>query len=319
MEFQNKYFITGCAGFIGSNLAESLINKGATVIGLDNFDDYYAREIKEKNLEQLLKSKNFSFIEGDIRDRDLLRKTMDNSIYAVVHLAGKAGVRPSIQNPMLYQSVNIEGTNCILEAMREIGLKKIAFASSSSVYGNNKKIPFQESDVVDFPISPYAATKKAGELICHTYHHLFGFDVACLRFFTVYGPRQRPEMAINLFTRQINNSEEIAMFGNGDSARDYTYIDDIVQGIEVVLQNLNGYKIYNLGESETTTLKSLIEKIALALDKTPIIKQMPQQQGDVDITFADISEAKKIGYNPQTPISSGIQKYVDWFLKNNTK
>lgn len=315
MSDRKTILITGCAGFIGSNLAEKLISNGNYIIGIDNFDSYYSREIKEKNISQLVSSSNFKIIEDDIRNQKVMENLISESDI-IIHLAARAGVRPSIENPMLYQSVNIEGTNVILEAMRKLN-KKLIFASSSSVYGNNKSIPFSEKDSVDFPISPYAATKKSGELLCYTYHHLFGIDVACLRFFTVYGPRQRPEMAIHLFTDLIEKVLEIKMFGDGSTARDYTYIDDIIQGIECVIENLKGYNIYNFGENQTTTLKELINIISKKLGKNPIIKTMPSQPGDVENTFADISKAKTIGYNPQTKINEGIDKFVKWYKENS--
>jgi len=310
-----KVFLTGGAGFIGSNMAQMLLNKGFEVISIDNFDDFYDRSIKEENLAELNKSSKFKNIEGDIRDSGLIMDLFkEHNFDLVVHLAAKAGVRPSLEQPALYYDVNLNGTVNILEAMKATGVKKMAFASSSSVYGNNKKVPFSEKDAVDHPISPYAASKKAGELLCHTYHHLHGFDISCLRFFTVYGPKQRPEMAIHNFVRKVDEGEAITMFGDGSSERDYTYIEDITQGIMASIDNLGGYKIYNLGESNTISLADLITEIEKALSKKAIINQLPMQPGDVNRTFADISIAKEeIGYSPTTPIKEGIPKFVAWY------
>ncbi len=308
------YLVTGAAGFIGSHLVETLLEEGHRVVGLDNFDHFYDPEVKRRNVERALAFPRFRLVEGDIRDLELVEGLLaDERISTVVHLAARAGVRPSIEQPMLYTSVNLDGTSSILEAMRRRGVSRLLFASSSSVYGNNESLPFRETDNVDHPISPYAATKKAGELLCHTYHHLFGIDVACLRFFTVYGPRQRPEMAIHKFTRMMAAGEEIPMYGDGSSARDYTYIDDIVQGILAIDRNFTGYRIINLGESETTTLARLIELIADELGVTPRIDAMPLQPGDVRITYADIDAARALGYAPVTRIEEGIGKFVRWY------
>lgn len=314
------YLITGAAGFIGSHLAERLVRDGAAVIGLDNFDDFYDPAIKRRNVEWLLTRPEFQLAEGDIRDgelvEDLLRR---NNVRTVVHLAARAGVRPSIQHPKLYQAVNVEGTASVLEAMRGAGVTRLLLASSSSVYGNNPTAPFRETDNVDNPISPYAATKKACELLAYTYHHLYGFDVACLRFFTVYGPRQRPEMAIHKFTDLMARGEEVPMFGDGSAVRDFTYIDDIVQGICAIDATLAGYRILNLGESQTTTLRELIGMIAGALGVEPRIRTCPAQPGDVNLTFADISAARALGYNPQTPIAEGVVKFAEWYRGNAGK
>jgi UDP-glucuronate 4-epimerase len=307
--------VTGTAGFIGSHLSETLLKQGRNVVGYDNFDPFYDRDIKEGNLSALRTHDRFTLVEGDIRDREKLAETFQKfGITEVVHLAALAGVRPSIAEPYRYQEVNVWGTSAILECIRDFGVDNFVFASSSSVYGENDKVPFAESDRVDNPISPYAATKKAGELICHAYHHLYGFPVTCLRFFTVYGPRQRPDLAIAKFTKLIDNDVPIPFFGDGSTRRDYTYIDDIIQGVVAALEKRSPYAIFNLGESETTTLVELVKAIESALGKEAIIDRQPSQPGDVPITYADISLAKaELGYQPTTKIAEGIPKYVEWY------
>lgn len=310
--------ITGAAGFIGSNTSEFFVGSGHKVIGIDNFDSYYEREIKERNIENLLKNPDFRFHEADIRNKDQMNDIFSESrIEAVIHLAARAGVRPSIEHIEEYYDVNINGTVCLLETMKKHNVKKMLFASSSSVYGNNPVIPFSEDQNVDNPISPYASTKKSGELLCHVYYHLYGFDITCLRFFTVYGPRQRPDLAIHKFTDLIWSGKPVPFYGDGSTARDYTYIDDIVNGIYLSLNNIGGYQIYNLGGSQTTDLKTMVESIEKILGKSAILKKLPVQMGDVTVTYADISKARKqIGYNPEIPFSKGIVLFVDWFLKN---
>ncbi len=307
--------ITGGAGFIGSHLSETLLKQGHFIVCLDNFNDYYDPKIKRRNIQEILSKKNYKLIEGDILDLSLLREIFRKyNIDVIIHLAARAGVRPSIKEPLLYQKVNVEGTTNLLEMAKDFKIKKFIFGSSSSVYGKNKKIPFSEDDPVDHPISPYAATKKAGELICYTYHHLYNLPVSCLRFFTVYGPRQRPDMAIHKFTRLIFYGENVPMFGQGDTRRDYTYITDIIDGICKAMEHCHSYHIYNLGESKTIELRQLINLIAETLGKKPKIQVLPMQPGDVPITYADISRAKQeIGYNPQVNIEAGIQKFVEWF------
>lgn len=314
-----KVLITGAAGFIGSSLADDLLAKGFSIMGIDNFDSFYMRDIKETNISNALKHNLYSFQEGDIRDMEFL-----NSCFSgfrpdiVIHLAAKAGVRPSIKNPASYYDVNVNGTLNMLEAMRKNKIGRMLFASSSSVYGNNKKIPFAESDNVDFPVSPYAASKKACELLCHTYHHLFDMDIFCLRFFTVYGPRQRPDLAINKFTRALLNDEPITLFGDGSTSRDYTHISDILQGIEQAMENLKGFGIFNLGESNAISLKELVALLENSTGKKADIKYLPMQDGDVLRTFADISRAKSVlGYNPVVNIADGISNYVEWVRVNN--
>jgi len=315
--------VTGGAGFIGSTLCEKLIALNQKIICIDNFNNFYNPLIKKNNIANLTKDKNFVLYEADICNRNSLKKIFEeNKIDLVVHLAAMAGVRPSIENPLLYEKVNIEGTINILECLRENNIKKMIFASSSSVYGGNKKIPFSEEDKVDNPISPYAATKKAGELICYTYHHLYDITTYCLRFFTVYGPRQRPEMAIHKFTRQIFSSNEISMFGDGSTSRDYTYIDDIVTGVINCMQNIKGYEIINLGNSRPTSLINLIKLLEKASKKQAVIKKEQMKPGDVFTTFADISKASKlINYSPETSIEEGINKFILWYkqMKENGK
>jgi len=308
--------VTGGAGFIGSQLIEKLLLQNHKIICLDNFDDYYDPLIKRKNIERANLEKGYRLIIGDIRDVSVLNSCFKcNKIDVVVHLAARAGVRPSIQQPELYYDVNVIGTLRLLEAMHASGVKKLVFGSSSSVYGNNTKVPFSESDPVDNPISPYAATKKVGELLCHTYYHLYGFDVFCLRFFTAYGPRQRPEMAIHKFAKNIMDNEPITMFGDGSTMRDYTFVDDIVQGIVSSIHKVNGYEIINLGESNTIMLAKLISLLEEKLGKKAIVNKLPEQLGDVKLTNADITKAKKmIAYNPKTSIEEGLSAFVQWFL-----
>jgi len=310
--------ITGAAGFIGSHVSEALLGSGWRVIGVDNFDAFYDPAIKQRNLSRCRESSNFSLIEADIRDAAAIERAMDVRPDVVVHLAARAGVRPSIEQPVLYQDVNINGTLVILEAMRKAGVGRLVFASSSSVYGNNRKVPFSEDDNVDYPISPYAASKKAGELICHTYHHLYGLDIFCLRFFTVYGERQRPDLAIHKFCRLIERGEPIPVFGDGSMMRDHTYIGDIVDGVTKAIDTCKGYRIFNLGESEPVSLSDLIAAIEQALGKKAEIKRLPVQPGDVERTCADISRAKsELGYRPTTPLSKGLPRFVQW-LRDNT-
>ena len=315
------YLITGGAGFIGSSLADDLLEKNNRVVVIDNFCDFYDPKIKENNIKNALNKENYKLYRGDIRDKDLLNKIFnENNIDIVVHLAAMAGVRPSIENPVLYQEVNCLGTQNILECMREKKIMNLVMASSSSVYGNSKTVPFKESDIVDFAISPYAATKKANEVMTHVYHKLYNMNVIMLRFFTVYGPRQRPDLAINKFTRLMLEGKKIPMFGDGSTSRDYTYIGDIVDGIErsvnYCLNNSNVYEILNLGNSSPVSLKEMINIIGKCLNVVPDIEELPMQPGDVDRTFACIDKAKDmIGYNPQTPFEEGIKKFVKWYRR----
>ena len=308
-------FVTGTAGFIGSHVAEALLARGDRVCGLDNFDPFYDRRIKERNLSPLSGDPSFSFLEGDIRDASALARWGEGTPPdALIHLAAKAGVRPSVADPVGYSDVNINGTIRMLEWARERRVPKILFASSSSVYGGNTKVPFSEDDFVDHPVSPYAATKKGGELLCHTYCHLYGMNVAALRFFTVYGPRQRPEMAIHKFTRRILDGKEIDLYGDGSSRRDYTYIEDVVSGVLGALTAPPGYRVYNLGESATISLSDLVALIEKACGKAAVRNFMPPQPGDVQLTYADISRAREeIGYDPRTPIGRGVALFVEWY------
>lgn len=316
------YFITGGAGFIGSSLTEKLLKENNKVIAIDNFCDFYSPKIKEKNIREFEQNENYKIYRKDIRDRQAIKEIFDeNNIDVVMHLAAMAGVRPSIENPILYQEVNCMGTQNILEEMREHNIKNLVMASSSSVYGNCKEVPFRENMVVDYAISPYAATKKANEVMTHVYHKLFGMNVIMLRFFTVYGPKQRPDLAINKFTRLMLEDKEIPMFGDGTTSRDYTYIDDIVDGIikscEYTMQHQNVYEILNLGNSAPISLQEMIQTIGQVVGTKPKIKQLPMQQGDVDRTYADIEKAKKmINYTPKTSFKDGIHKFVAWYKEN---
>lgn len=316
------YLITGGAGFIGSSLSERLIKEGNRVVAIDNFCDFYNPTIKENNVKELIKNSNFKLYRNDIRDRESVKKIFEeNNIDIVMHLAAMAGVRPSIENPVLYQDVNCMGTQNILEEMKAHNVKNLVMASSSSVYGNCKEVPFKENMIVDFAISPYAATKKANEVMTHVYHKLFDMNVIMLRFFTVYGPKQRPDLAINKFTRLMLEDKEIPMFGDGTTSRDYTYIDDIVDGIirscNYVENNNDVYEILNLGNSSPVSLKEMINIIGQAIGVKPKIKQLSMQPGDVDRTFADISKAKKlIGYNPKTSFKEGIERFIKWYKEN---
>ncbi len=311
--------VTGGAGFIGSHLVEQLLTEGHRVICLDNFDDFYDPGQKRQNLSKALLQENFRLVISDLREMEKLKEIFAaERIDQVVHLAARAGVRPSIRDPLLYAEVNVRGTLNLLETCRQFGVKKIIFASSSSVYGNNPKTPFAEEDRVDNPISPYAATKKAGELICYTYHHLYDFDIACLRYFTVYGPRQRPEMAIHYFTRLIYEEKKVPIFGDGHSRRDYTYIDDALQATMAAIKRSHGYEIYNIGESRTVSLLELVCILEERLGKKAQVEFWPPQPGDVAITFADIRKAQKmLDYSPQMSIEEGLDRFVRWFLEVN--
>ncbi len=311
--------ITGAVGFIGSHIVEKLLFIGHKVYGVDNFDPFYDRRIKEKNMESFINNPNFRFYEIDINDFKSLKQIFfENRFDIVIHLAAKAGVRPSIEDPIGYYKTNVLGTLNVLEAMKEGGCKKMIFASSSSVYGNNEKIPFSEDDRVDNPISPYAASKKAGELLCHTYHHLYGFDIFCLRFFTVYGPRQRPDLAIHKFTKLIINGKPIPFYGDGSSERDYTYIDDIVDGVICAIDKLKGYEIFNIGESRTISLIKMVQTLEKVIGKKAVLNKIPFPKGDVKKTYADITKARsKLGYNPKYSFEEGIKEFIDWYLNIN--
>jgi nucleoside-diphosphate-sugar epimerase len=315
--------VTGCAGFIGSHLSEKLLAEGNRVIGIDNFDPFYDRQIKERNLSASIGHPNFRFFEVDLADFDTLSSNLQGeSIDTIVHLAGKAGVRPSIEDPQGYIRANITATQNVLDVMKDKGIKKLAFASSSSVYGNTRETPFHEGQDVSNPISPYAFTKKACELINYTYHSLYDLDIINLRFFTVFGPRQRPDLAIHKFTRLILSGEEIPMFGDGSTSRDYTYYEDTVAGIRGAINYLNSnekvYEIINLGNNQPVKLSDMIAAIEKACGVKANIKQLPMQAGDVDITFANIEKAKRLlDYNPHYSFDEGVQNFVDWYRQIN--
>ncbi len=312
-----KVLVTGAAGFIGSHLCERLLTDGWTVVGVDNFDDFYDPQIKRGNISDCLQDENFGLIEADICDCAAMDKTVGDGVEIIVHLAALAGVRPSIARPLLYADVNVNGTMVMLEAANKHKVGKFVFGSSSSVYGNNEKVPFSEEDNVDFPISPYAATKKAGELICHTYHHLYGINITCLRYFTVYGPRQRPDLAIHKFAKLIEQDKPIPVYGDGTMMRDFTYIDDIIDGTVAAMGKCEGFHIYNLGESKPITVNDLVSEIENALGKKAVQEYQPPQPGDVERTYADISKAaKELGYNPSTSIQLGLKNFTAWLRKN---
>jgi UDP-glucuronate 4-epimerase len=312
--------VTGAAGFIGSHVCEKLLSSNFSVVGIDNFDPFYDPEIKRRNLQNFQDHPHFEFYETTITDMPAMEKVFSQHHFShIVHLAAKAGVRPSIEQPIAYKTANIDGTLNLLEMARLHKIDRFIFASSSSVYGNNRKIPFSENDPVDNPISPYAATKKAGELICYTYHHLYKINISALRFFTVYGPRQRPEMAIHKFTRQIDSGEPVQLYGYGRLKRDFTYIDDILQGVMSVIEKVRGYEIFNLGESQTISTSQLIDVIEQKLGKKAVRVEVETQPGDVDITFADISKAQRLlDYSPNTSIENGVAKFMEWYLARKT-
>jgi UDP-glucuronate 4-epimerase len=355
-----KALVTGAAGFIGSHLCERLLGLGWTVAGIDNFDDFYDPQIKRRNIAVCLKNKSFQLIEADIRNSTAMDKAVgaprvrgdklarqtngglapaEAGVEIIVHLAARAGVRPSIAQPLLYADVNINGTMVLLQLAKKHNVAKFIFGSSSSVYGNPRLpgygsdlrrderggglapaeagVPFSEDDNVDFPISPYAATKKAGELICHTYHHLYGIAITCLRFFTVYGPRQRPDLAIHKFAKLIEQGRPIPVYGDGTAMRDFTYIDDIIDGTVAAINRLtihdSRFTIYNLGHSHPITVNDLITEIEKALGKKAIKEYVPAQPGDVERTYADITKAaRELGYKPRTTIEEGLARFVEW-------
>lgn len=315
--------VTGGAGFIGSHLVEKLLAENfGKVVALDNFNEFYSPEIKRDNIESVLENPNFKLCEADICDAESLRKIFaENNFDVIVHLAAWAGVRPSLMNPKLYTQVNVNGTLNLLEAAKDFNVKQFVFGSSSSVYGINSKIPFSEDDKISQPISPYAATKAAGELLCHTFAHLYDIRTVCLRFFTVYGARQRPDLAIHKFSKLIEEEKPIPVFGDGSTRRDYTFVDDIVQGVRAAINyDKTNYEVFNLGESETIELSKLIELLEKSLNKKAIIERREMQPGDVPITFADISKSRELlNYNPQTKIEDGIPKFVEWFLKTASR
>lgn len=345
-----KYLITGGAGFIGSTLGEKILKNGDTIVIIDNFNDFYDYKLKIRNvldmvglnefslcyktefklenkeenikkLKSMVESEKIKVEYVDIRDLEEVRRVFkENKIDVIIHLGAMAGVRPSIEDPLLYEEVNVRGTNIIFQVMCEYGVKKILAASSSSVYGNNKTVPFKETDIVDFAISPYAATKKANEVLAHTYHHLFGLDVVMLRFFTVFGPRQRPDLAISKFTKLIIENKKIPFYGDGTTSRDYTYVEDIVKGILLLSKYIearnNIYEICNIGGSNPVSLREMVETIEKALDKKAALEMLPMQQGDVERTYADLTKIENmVGYIPDNSFKVGIEKFVKWYLE----
>lgn len=311
--------VTGGAGFIGSHLVDCLLAEDQwRVTVIDDFNDFYAPPVKRENVREHSRHGAYSLVEADIRDRAALNRVFGKTEFEViVHLAARAGVRPSLSEPQLYAETNINGTLNLLELAREHEIKQFVFGSSSSVYGVNAKVPFGEEDPIRQPISPYAATKAAGELLCHTYAHLYGIRSVCLRFFTVYGARQRPDLAIHKFARLIDEGQPIPVFGDGTTRRDYTYIDDIIAGVRAALDyTASDYEVFNLGESRTVELNELIALLERNLDRRAVVNRQPMQPGDVPQTFADISKARRLlGYRPQTQIEEGIRRFVSWFRR----
>ncbi len=315
--------VTGCAGFIGSHLCQALLKRGARVVGVDNFDPFYSRDRKQHNLDSILameESERFSFYKLDICAHDELTQTMkDAGINGVIHLAAKAGVRPSITDPVGYAQANILGTQSVLSSASAAGCKRVVCASSSSVYGNNKKTPFAESDAVEHPISPYAATKLSCELIGNTHHTLTGLPIAMLRFFTVFGPRQRPDLAMSLFLSKVSAGETINKFGDGSTSRDYTFVDDIVRGVISAYQHIDehGFRVWNLGGDHPITLNEMIATISEVVGQDPVINQMGMQPGDVNQTWADLERSNtELEYRPTTSISDGLKKQWAWMQEN---
>ncbi len=312
--------LTGGAGFIGSHVCEALLAEGCEVTVLDDYNDFYDPALKEGNLAAV--ANRIEIVRGDLRDQALIERTFASRGFdAVIHLAARAGVRPSIADPRLYFSTNVDGTLNLLEACRTRGIGNFIFASSSSVYGVNRKVPFAESDLIERTISPYAATKLAGEQLCSNYSHLFGIRCTCLRFFTVYGPRQRPDLAIAKFTRNILDGKPIPQYGDGSTARDYTYIDDIVHGVLAAARHTqtSPFEIFNLGGSATNTLSQLIRLLEESLGKKALIEYLPDQPGDVPRTFADVDKARRLlGYEPSTPLAEGLRKYAAWAARQQS-
>ncbi len=316
-----NFLVTGGAGFIGSHICERLLRDGHSVWAFDDLNPFYDPQFKQRNLREIQSlAKPFEFIHGDITDSAALGEIFSSVKFdQVIHLAARAGVRPSLADPALYQRVNVEGTVNVLEAARKSGVKKIIIASSSSVYGLNSKVPFSESDPIFSAISPYAASKLACEALGHVYHHIYKMDVTMLRFFTVYGPRQRPDLALFKFAKLISAGKQIPVFGDGTAARDYTFVSDTIDGVIAATKKEFGYEIFNLGESETVSLSRMIELLEDALGKKAVIDRQPLQPGDVPITFANISKARqKLGYNPQIKFDQGVKLFADWFRKSQS-
>lgn len=318
--------VTGGAGFIGGHLCRRLLERGDAVWAVDNFDPFYDPALKRETVGELSAFPAFRLVEADACDPDATQAALaaagGERMDAIVHLAARAGVRPSIQQPLAYARVNVEGTAAVLELSRRMGNVPVVFGSSSSVYGNSAPVPFREDDPVAEPISPYAATKRAGELFCHAHHALYGTSIVCLRFFTVYGPRQRPDLAIHKFARLMAEGRPIPFFGDGSAQRDYTYVDDIVQGVEGAIgyarAHPGAFEIVNLGESQTTPLSRLVELLGAAMGVEPVLDRQPAQPGDVDRTCADVGKARRLlGYDPRTRVEEGIPRFVEWFRSAN--
>jgi UDP-glucuronate 4-epimerase len=310
-----KYLVTGGAGFIGSHVAETLVRRGDDVIVVDDLNSFYSPSLKQANLREIGEAGPFLFCHADIRDQAEMESVFRRSRPdVVIHLAARAGVRPSLQEPLLYEDTNVRGTTVLLEAARKFGAGQFVFASSSSIYGMANRVPFSEDDHKHAPISPYAATKIAGEMLCHTWSHLYGVNCVCLRFFTVYGPRQRPDLAIRKFTEMIDRGEAIPVFGDGSTARDYTFVDDTVRGILAAARHAGRFEVFNLGNSYPVTLLEMIHTIERGLGKEARLRMCPEQAGDVPITCADISKAKRLlGYDPATGFESGVERFVAWY------
>jgi UDP-glucuronate 4-epimerase len=311
-----RILVTGGAGFIGSHVCEALLARGDELVVLDDFDDFYDPSLKRRNAALLEKAR---IVEGDIRDRALLARLFaEGRFEAVIHLAARAGVRPSLADPLLYEDVNVRGTLALLDELKTRPNTRFVFASSSSVYGANDKLPYCETDDIHRPVSPYAATKRAGELLTYTYHHLYGLPATCLRFFTVYGPRQRPEMAIHKFVRAVFEGQPIPFFGDGTTRRDYTYVADIVDGVLRALDRCAGYEIYNLGESRTVSLAELVGAIETACGRKALLDRQPLQAGDVLVTYADVGKARaRLGYAPSTALEQGLEHFVEWYKRED--
>jgi UDP-glucuronate 4-epimerase len=306
-----RILVTGGAGFIGSHVCERLLARGDDVAILDNFNDFYDPALKRRNAAAL---RGARVVAGDIRDRERMAELLASGRFdGVIHLAAMAGVRPSVADPLHYEDVNVRGTLILLEELKRRPATRLVFASSSSVYGARDRVPFSEADEVTTPVSPYAATKRAGELACYTHHHLYGIPTTCLRFFTVYGPRQRPEMAIAKFVRAAIEGRPVPFYGDGTTRRDYTYVDDVVDGVLAALDRCEGYEIYNLGESATTSLAELVDAIGAIVGRPLRLDRQPPQPGDVPLTCADVSKARaRLGYAPRVPVREGLQRYVEW-------
>jgi len=315
---QKHIIVTGGAGFIGSHVVERLLKENYKVTIIDNFDPFYPKEVKVKNMEGFIRNPDVRFIEMDILDAEGMDKQLNDTYDGIIHLAAKAGVRPSIENPIQYQLVNVSGTQNMLELAKKKNIKQFVFASSSSVYGINKNVPWSESDLQLFPISPYASTKISGELLGHVYSHLYGIRFIALRFFTVFGPRQRPDLAIHAFAKKILNEQPLNFFGDGSTKRDYTFVADTVEGVFNALHyEASDYDIFNLGNHHVVSLSEMLHSLENALNKKAIINKLPEQMGDVSITFADIQKAsEKLKYSPSTPFEQGITIFKEWLLNN---